>query len=270
MKRKLSILLTAIFAVLIYIIIQSGVQFIYTFVIYFQNISHDTELSGAALKAIFSMKQKKELLSLVAIILTSIIFYYKYYKDNTIRKIANITLKKCGIKQIIHMIITGISVTVLLYMIMLFLLEQVMVPNEEINLMEMSQSNLILAVITVGVIVPIFEELLFRGLVYGSFKHIFNPWLAITIQGAIFAFIHKSGVQCVYTFLLGIIVALYYHWNKNMIYCFVIHIIFNIFGTYILPYFFWSKDKIIFFTVTASILFIVSLLWQRKLIDVTQ
>ena len=59
MKRKLSILLTAIFAVLIYIIIQSGVQFIYTFVIYFQNISHDTELSGAALKAIFSMKQKK-------------------------------------------------------------------------------------------------------------------------------------------------------------------------------------------------------------------
>ena len=61
--------------------------------IYFQNISHDTELSGAALKAIFSMKQKKELLSLVAIILTSIIFYYKYYKDNTIRKIANITLK---------------------------------------------------------------------------------------------------------------------------------------------------------------------------------
>lgn len=265
MKRKMNILLTAIFAVLIYILIQTGVQFIYTFVICFQNISYDAELSGAVFVAIFSMNQKKEILSLIAIILTSIIFYFKYYKNEDIRTIANITIKKCNIKQIIHMIITGILVTVLLYMVMLLLLKQGMVQNEGISLMDKSLSNMIIGVLIVGVIVPVFEEILFRGLVYGLFKYIFNNWLAIIIQGILFGIIHKNGVQYVYTFLLGIVVAMIYSWSKNIMNCIVIHIIFNILGTYVLPYITWSEKLIIISLIVSSILLVVSLRWQRKL-----
>lgn len=130
--------------------------------------------------------------------------------------------------------------------------------------MEMSLSHIIISILTIGVLVPIFEEILFRGIVYGTFNNIFNKWVAIIVQAIIFTSIHSYGIQYIYTFILAITLGLFYTWNKNIMYCFVIHVIFNLLGTYILPYLIWTKSLIIISFTISTILLIISLLWQRK------
>lgn len=256
----------AVLAVLIYILIQTGVQFIYAFVIYFHNVSYNVVLSKSVLVAIFSMKGKKEILSLMAIILTSIIFYFKYYKNQENRRIINIMIKKPYISDIIGMFITGISVTFLFYILTMLLSKQGMIQNQGTNLIEMSVFRITISILTVGILVPIFEEVLFRGIVYGAFNHIFNSWLAIIMQAIIFALIHRNSMQCIYTFFLAIVLGFFYNWNKNIIYCFAIHIIFNVFGTYILPYVVWSNNLVIVSCIASILLLGISLLSQHLLI----
>ena len=70
-----------------------------------------------------------------------------------------------------------------------------------------SISDLIIAILLVAFVPAILEELIFRGMILQGLRK-FGNWPAILISAGLFALIHASAVQLVYTFLFGVILAL--------------------------------------------------------------
>ena len=65
-------------------------------------------------------------------------------------------------------------------------------------------------------IIPIFEEIIFRGAIFGSLNKNMNVIVALILQAIVFAIMHGNLVQGVYTFSLGIILGLAYIYTKSI------------------------------------------------------
>jgi len=63
-----------------------------------------------------------------------------------------------------------------------------------------------------GVITPIAEELLFRGIVYNKLKKIMNLGPAVLVSGALFGLYHGNDVQGIYAFVIGVLMAYMYEY----------------------------------------------------------
>lgn len=77
------------------------------------------------------------------------------------------------------------------------------------------EGSLLIQVIGIGIIVPVMEEFLFRGLVYQRLKK-YLPWQAAALLGAaLFALYHGNMIQIIFAFPMGlIIIFLYEKWES--------------------------------------------------------
>jgi len=66
----------------------------------------------------------------------------------------------------------------------------------------------ILAFMTLVVIAPIAEEVLFRGYLYGKLKKFVPVWAAIVVTSVLFGFIHGAWNLAVDTFALSVVLCL--------------------------------------------------------------
>ncbi|MEG1848505.1 MAG: HAD hydrolase-like protein [Lachnospiraceae bacterium] len=77
---------------------------------------------------------------------------------------------------------------------------------------------LLSGIIIYGLITPLAEEFVFRGLVCRRIRQYFNPMIAILVSALIFGAYHGNLIQGIYGFLLGVIMALcYQHFNSILI-----------------------------------------------------
>jgi Predicted metal-dependent membrane protease len=72
--------------------------------------------------------------------------------------------------------------------------------------------TLILNLLLAGVLAPLIEETLFRGVIFGSLQAYFGKWTAATISAAIFSGLHFQAYGFIPRFILGI--ALVYLYDK--------------------------------------------------------
>lgn len=79
-------------------------------------------------------------------------------------------------------------------------------------------------------LVPLGEEILFRGLTLGAFLKRYPAWLSIIISALIFGVCHGLSIHIGYAFMSGIIIGCVYCFTKNIIYTYIIHMLFNFFG----------------------------------------
>lgn len=85
------------------------------------------------------------------------------------------------------------------------------------------QSSLWIQLLGVGVIAPIMEEVLFRGLVYNRLKDYNKGWLSIILAAGMFAVYHGNIRQAVAAFPMAVImIVLYDRWN-----CILVPILFH-------------------------------------------
>lgn len=68
-----------------------------------------------------------------------------------------------------------------------------------------------LLLLAVGILAPVAEELVFRGMLFGRLKEWLKPEAAVLISSVIFGLYHGNVVQFVYAFLLGTLFALIYY-----------------------------------------------------------
>lgn len=87
------------------------------------------------------------------------------------------------------------------------------------------------AILTVGflviVLVPISEELLFRGFIYRNLKAFFPGWWPAILSGLIFAGMHFNWLSLLPLFLLGVWLCLSYEKTGNILAPIIIHGLFN-------------------------------------------
>lgn len=78
-----------------------------------------------------------------------------------------------------------------------------------------------------GLLVPIAEELLFRGLLYTWMRQGLSAWIAIPLNAAVFGLVHADPAVSVATGLLGILLAWFFERSKSLWAPILIHIVVN-------------------------------------------
>ena len=103
--------------------------------------------------------------------------------------------------------------------------------------MDFSKSNPVLIIYTACIMAPIAEELLFRGLIYGTLRRVLKWPAAILVSCAIFGLMHGQLLWVIYAFLMGVALTLIYDKYRTLLPSMAFHIAFNITGSFILPAF---------------------------------
>ncbi|MGI6579962.1 MAG: type II CAAX prenyl endopeptidase Rce1 family protein [Saccharofermentanales bacterium] len=91
--------------------------------------------------------------------------------------------------------------------------------------------DLLLMTLCIAVLVPIAEELLFRGIITEEIRRVAPDWLAIFLGGIIFALVHGNLIQILYVLPLGLLLSASYIWTNSIWVPVMIHVVFNFFGS---------------------------------------
>ena len=122
--------------------------------------------------------------------------------------------------------------------------------------------GIVLELLTVGVLGPICEELVFRGLMFRRLCGYMKPIIAVLVSALMFGIYHGNIVQGVYAFFLGMIMALCCQRFNTLWAPIVIHVAANITSVCIteipiIGKMFEQTSVVIVATITTTILWIV-------------
>ena len=98
--------------------------------------------------------------------------------------------------------------------------------NEQVSSLTAGE-NWIMRVLTVGIVAPIGEELIFRKLVIDA-THKYSEKFAIFFSGLLFGLFHGNFVQFFFTFLVGMLFAYVYTRTGNILYSIALHMTMNL------------------------------------------
>lgn len=166
---------------------------------------------------------------IITLILIALIFLPSDYgmKDR-------IKIKRIPIKEYFNILILGIGITILLLFLSSILTKLIPSYNEVANQLATSRGSALQLIITIALI-PIYEEIFYRGIIFGYLRKNFNIIVAIVVQALVFGVMHLNLVQGIYTFILGIVLALIYMYSESILGNITVHIIFNLLGILIIP-----------------------------------
>ncbi len=89
----------------------------------------------------------------------------------------------------------------------------------------------ILYLISLCFIVPLEEELIFRGAIFGILKRKMRPFAAIILTAILFGIMHRVSVHTAYALICGMILTAVYHYTDNIFAGVIIHSVFNLLGS---------------------------------------
>lgn len=96
--------------------------------------------------------------------------------------------------------------------------------------------SLPLNILNSGLIGPIYEEVLFRHILYNRLQKFNSPQKALLLTTVAFSLIHLSPIKIVYAFLLGLILNIIYQKDKNILSPILIHSSANITSIFLFEY----------------------------------
>lgn len=104
-------------------------------------------------------------------------------------------------------------------------------PNLMENVFDILQSGWV-GILTIAVIGPVLEELLFRGAITKALLKQYSPVKAILISAVIFGVFHINPAQIIPAFLIGILFGWVYYKTASLIPCILMHILNNSLAVY--------------------------------------
>lgn len=194
------------------------------------------------------------LIVLIGDIITLILIYVIFIPTNHGIK-DRINIKKIPIKEYFNIIILGIGVTILLLFLSSILTRLFPEYSEVSNQLATSRESITQIIITI-VLIPIYEEIFYRGIIFGYLRKNFNIIIAIVVQSLIFGFMHLNLVQGIYTFILGMVLALVYMYSESILGNISIHIIFNLLGILVIP------KLLMMFPILSIVLLIIGVIFS--------
>lgn len=84
-------------------------------------------------------------------------------------------------------------------------------------------SQLAVQIIGLGILVPVAEELIFRGLLYARLRRMLPVWASVLTASVIFALYHGNMIQILFAFPMAIILTLLYEKGKWINYPILFH-----------------------------------------------
>jgi membrane protease YdiL (CAAX protease family) len=159
----------------------------------------------------------------VFLIVTFIIF--KVQKKGLLKRIQWNTSPKKSIYAIAILLIFGLFLTALLL--------TAVIPQswiaEDITSDALNSMSPLLAILCMGIIIPIVEEIVFRGLMMTRLQTRVAPWLAVALTTAVFAIVHlgNSPVHVLTVLPFALSMCLVFLWTKSIRVTMFIHVLYN-------------------------------------------
>lgn len=153
------------------------------------------------------------LIVIITLIIFLPIFYFKYKKYNNNFKLH---------KNMFYLIIPSISISLLLNVIIINVNNLFNINN---NLNDVNM--FLILIISSGIVGPILEEFLFRGIVFNKLKEFNTLNKSMILCTVIFALFHNSLSQVFYAFIMGYFFIKLYTKTNNLIYPIIFHVISN-------------------------------------------
>jgi len=169
---------------------------------------------------------------------------YRIYRDEIILDRRNLSLQKDkGLQQSILLKqedrkkevlrnIGFILITVI-FGILVNLLISYLLPYISTDRFEASQETLEdgafwIRILASGIVIPLLEETLFRGLIGEFLQHSLNLWLAVILSSFIFGLFHFNLIQGIYGFLVGLFLCFSYLKSGKLLVPMISHISLNL------------------------------------------
>lgn len=99
-------------------------------------------------------------------------------------------------------------------------------PDNLANVMTQLSNNVI-GVVSIAVVGPILEEVLFRGAIQGVLMRVCKPWTAILIASLIFGVVHMNPIQIFYATFIGILFGWIYYRTGSLMPSIIGHVLNN-------------------------------------------
>ncbi|MFA6308453.1 MAG: CPBP family intramembrane glutamic endopeptidase [Clostridia bacterium] len=138
------------------------------------------------------------------------------------------TFKKTHPANYLASVLLGISLLLpISLLIKLFSIDKLSSDSQELMNSIINGNSLFIAILGIGILAPIIEEVIFRGLILTELKKITAIPAAIIIQGMLFGIYHGNLQQAIYASVLGIVLG-YVCVKTGSLFCSIlVHIFFN-------------------------------------------
>jgi membrane protease YdiL (CAAX protease family) len=168
---------------------------------------------------------------LLVSVLIAVPSYYLIYRTRKQELMTFVSVRGTGAVSIPVLIVFGLSVN--------FIIEWLLSLVSEIHFLSpffeqydqlaqmITGGSFVMSLLTVGIIGPVFEEILFRGLIFGELRKITKVRLALFIQGALFGIYHLNVIQGSYAFIIGILLGYVYYRSNSIVAPMIVHATIN-------------------------------------------
>lgn len=191
-------------------------QFILIFLLSYYYVSNGNDVN--LFNDYLSTKQIYIALIVAIIFIPLLINDYKKYKKQTNTKI-----------NYFYLIILGVILS-LMYNVFAYYLNFALKTSLFDN-----NSNVAVTLLSTGILGPIIEELMFRGIIYNELKSKYSNMKSILITTIFFAIIHINIIQILYALIIGFILIFVYEKYNNIKAPIILHMASNITTTLFLP-----------------------------------
>ena len=222
--------------------VQNAFSFVFVLLAADESLTKKQQLE----KAMNMFSQHISLMYSIIVVLFLGIFMLVHIKKNFSEDIDlkyKAPTRKMGALSVVLGIFVGIGSNIVLNLIANKLPDSWIEGNQE-SVSAFEGGNFILTLIATGICVPIFEELLFRGLIYNSIKKIiktltktqtkatqyFTVITAAVVTSFLFGIYHGNILQALYTGILSLFMVYAYEKSGSIVTAIIIHSMFNISG----------------------------------------
>ena len=174
---------------------------------------------------------------LLSVIVSGLIFgliywlrYRKSHKEQPRMRALTITPKTMVLSVVIGFAMVFVSNLILALFNPLTMLVGMDFYMEQLNLISqlISGTSLPLAIVSVGIVGPIVEEVIFRGLIFYYFQKRYSVKTAIIVQAILFGVIHLNLAQASYAIIVGLFLGYAYVYTQSIWVPIIIHVVNNI------------------------------------------
>ncbi len=211
-----------ILPMLIYFIVQTGVVFIAECIFgayyYFHKVA-----TVIAKSMIYSTLNKYILLlNLIAGIISIPIFAYLMKRDIDKERQEKTFKRYEKVNSLKYLLIIPFGLFSMEWANMFVSILQMFMPDFMLNSYTQTEqaiygSSIVIQIMAAGIIAPIVEELVFRGLVYKRLTKIADIKIAAVLSAVLFGVYHNNWVQAPYAFIIGLLAVFLYERYKSVV-----------------------------------------------------
>ncbi len=239
MSKYIKSIVWSVFVVITYVVLQLVVtEVIGEGIFHFQLDHSDPKSWGGFL---FVEQLNINLILVIPIVISMLIYsiLYRFILKESIE--TSYGFSKAGVKNIFIGMLIGFTLSLLGSLILINQAWNELVYKKGIlNLFQIFENHdmliitkntflvNIVSIITMAVVIPFFEEILFRGLILNKLRTSMPIWVAIILQALLFGILRGNVPSGAYAFIIGLLLGVIYMITKSIWVTVIIHAILNI------------------------------------------